>query len=295
MNFSFFSLFLIFIPVVVGNEALLHNRLDDRGVLSSLRSFDDIVRSLPIQTDKISPHDYGPFYTRHLHQFRTSAQPLRILEIGLGCGMRYGPGASVPLWLHPDLFPRAKVELHIFEYNRDCGLQWKASHPEYASVVLHFGDQSSSADLHEMLKLSGQFDFIVDDGGHTMVQQQVSLLYLFAHGLKKGGVYFLEDYGTSSMGGYNPTGTATTAVKTLQWTSNLLRAESIPNKPINPELALLESISCGPEICAFFKYTSAVAISRIPISATPLIDHYINLDDYNNQEKISKDLMLWIK
>jgi hypothetical protein len=43
-----------------------------------------------------------------------------------------------------------------------------------------------------------EFDIIIDDGGHTMKQQQVSFGTLFKR-LKKGGIYILEDLHTSRL------------------------------------------------------------------------------------------------
>jgi uncharacterized protein YlbG (UPF0298 family) len=43
-----------------------------------------------------------------------------------------------------------------------------------------------------------EFDIIIDDGGHTMKQQQVSFGILFKK-LKKGGIYILEDLHTSRL------------------------------------------------------------------------------------------------
>ena len=219
---------------------------------SVLTHFNDIARSLNPVTDKVAPHNYGPFYEQHLLPFRQSARRVKILEIGLGCGMFYGPGASVPLWLHPQLFPTAEVELHMLEFDRRCGENWQRTHRQF-DVMLHFGDQANPADLQRMLAKSGPFDIIIDDGGHTMDQQLSSLTHLFSSGLKHGGAYFLEDYGTSHDPGYNPNRIETTLQRTVQWITGLLSAEHLDKKPLNPELPHLMSIACGPEICAFFK------------------------------------------
>lgn len=64
-------------------------------------------------------------------------------------------------------------------------------------IVLHQGDQASRRSLNALLASSGtEFDLIVDDGGHTMEQQQVSIGFLFPL-LRPGGLYIIEDLHTS--------------------------------------------------------------------------------------------------
>lgn len=257
MKLYFYLILIILFPFVIGDEIQIGSRQIDESLVlvkRTLPTVDEIFSTLPVKSDRVTTHDYGAFYTRHLHQFRTSSQPLNILEIGLGCGMPYGPGVSIPFWLHPDLFPKASVKLFIMEVDRICVQQWRQSgpHSKHSNVFVHVGDQGFHLDLHALLKQSGPFDIIVDDGGHLMAQQQSSLIYLFHNGLKFGGVYFLEDYGTSSDPNYNPTDVTTTADVTVKWTRQLLRAEHSP-KPTVPELNHLEAISCGFEVCAFFK------------------------------------------
>ena len=43
-------------------------------------------------TDKVGPHSYQHFYETHLQPLRDRS--IRLLEIGLGCDMNYGPGVS---------------------------------------------------------------------------------------------------------------------------------------------------------------------------------------------------------
>ena len=46
-----------------------------------------------------------------------------------------------------------------------------------------------------------EFDIIIDDGGHTMKQHQISISVLFKH-LKSGGVYVIEDLHTCEIPHY---------------------------------------------------------------------------------------------
>jgi hypothetical protein len=66
-----------------------------------------------------------------------------------------------------------------------------------ARVTTLVGDQSKREQLQKAIDVSGgDIDLLVDDGGHTMQQQQVSLGYLFKF-VKPGGYYILEDIHTS--------------------------------------------------------------------------------------------------
>jgi hypothetical protein len=58
-------------------------------------------------------------------------------------------------------------------------------------------DQSKREQLQKAIDVSGgDIDVLLDDGGHTMQQQQVSLGFLFKF-VKPGGYYILEDVHTS--------------------------------------------------------------------------------------------------
>ncbi len=55
--------------------------------------------------------------------------------------------------------------------------------------TLHFGDQQDLEFLADLMeKTPGGFDVIIDDGGHSMEQQQTSLMALWRH-VRPGGVY----------------------------------------------------------------------------------------------------------
>ena len=58
-------------------------------------------------------------------------------------------------------------------------------------------DQANREDLQSFIdSLGGHFDVILDDGGHAMDHQQISLAFLFKH-LEPGGYYIIEDVHTS--------------------------------------------------------------------------------------------------
>lgn len=122
---------------------------------------------------------YFPIYNRHLNRFRE--RPVRVLEIGV-----YG-GGGLDLWQYY-LGPQATlVGLDI----DDAAVRAvKGRFP----VVL--GDQEDPEVLHEIEREYGPFDIVIDDGGHAMRQQIVSVETLFPL-LADDGVYLVEDTHTS--------------------------------------------------------------------------------------------------
>jgi hypothetical protein len=135
------------------------------------------------QTDKVA-HGFCAFYYIHLALVRPDVR--KVLEIGVH------RGASLRMWR--DFFPNAVI--HGFE-------QHVAIDPLPDRIILHQGDQACRESLRQLLSAAGSgFDLIVDDGGHTMAQQQVSLGVLFPH-LRPGGLYAVEDLHTSFMAAIN--------------------------------------------------------------------------------------------
>lgn len=70
-------------------------------------------------TDKVTTHSYHNMYQKYLEPMRE--KKIKMLEIGLGCNMGYGPGASYYLWL--EYLPN--VELYYIEYDAACAEKWK--------------------------------------------------------------------------------------------------------------------------------------------------------------------------
>jgi hypothetical protein len=139
-------------------------------------------------TDKVTGHHYEQMYEHRLGPIRDKR--VKMLEIGLGCDMGYGPGASYYTWL--DYF--SNVDLYYIEYDAACAEQWANKTKE---ATIFAGDQASVPFLDEFIKQAGgDWDVIIDDGGHTMAQQRTSLSVLWPY-VKEGGIYFIEDLATS--------------------------------------------------------------------------------------------------
>ncbi len=122
---------------------------------------------------------YLPIYSRHFAPFR--GRPLRMLEIGVY------RGGSLDMWNW--YFGRDAV---IVGVDIDEGAR-TASDPRNP---IEIGDQSDPEFLAAVERKHGPFDIVLDDGGHEMRQQIVTIETLFPK-LVDGGVFLVEDTHTS--------------------------------------------------------------------------------------------------
>jgi hypothetical protein len=155
-------------------------------------------------------HGFTDFY----ETFIKNLDPEVVCEIGMG-GLipkawpiykqieQDNPGGSSRMWLR--YFPNAKIyvmdnfsQVSKSDIERVVLEVAKTSNGRY---TLFEGDQSERKDLNNFLnKIKTNIDFLVDDGGHTMQQQQLSFGVLFKK-IKPGGLYAIEDLHTSE---FNP-------------------------------------------------------------------------------------------
>jgi hypothetical protein len=106
-------------------------------------------------------------------------KPKVLLEIGVL------KGASIRAWR--DIFPTAKIigidiDPAIAAANKD--------------LAIYVGDQLDKVFLDRVIAEIGMPDIIIDDGGHRRSQQIGSFSHLWQY-LKSGGIYVIEDLGTS--------------------------------------------------------------------------------------------------
>jgi hypothetical protein len=89
----------------------------------------------------------------------------------------------------------------------------------YGRVKSFVANQEDRVSLLNVMREIEFCDIIIDDGGHTMLQQQVTFGCLFPF-IKSGGVYCIEDLHTSRGGrrmrDFNLTNTKNTTLKVLQ-------------------------------------------------------------------------------
>lgn len=148
--------------------------------------------AIRLNADKASfYHDYTRVYSHYFKDLRE--QPIRFLEIGIY------KGSSVKLW--EAYF--SKAELHFIDITSQY-IEYFSPRSSY-----HFIDQEDIGALQRFAHaVGGQFDVIIDDGGHTMLQQINSLIALFPF-VKSGGMYIIEDLHTSYWKEYGGGGTIT--------------------------------------------------------------------------------------
>lgn len=236
--------------------------------------------SLPI-TDKVNTHDYESMYGDLLlpylrNSYRMGKGGVKFLEIGLGCDMRYGPGASLQLWKTLLICPGD--DIWFGEYNSTCVEKFKEDGVlEGINTVV--GDQGDPSTLKGWIaKSKGDFDVIVDDGGHDQSQIFESFEHLWPT-VKKGGLYFIEDLQVANLPQYNrkrAEGYETFLDHINEWTNNKLLGNPLyltkqrqkashhgdSDKQGHSSLNRLHQYSMPSDIAAIDVYHESVAIRK---------------------------------
>mmetsp|Transcript_5365 Transcript_5365/g.11975 ORF Transcript_5365/g.11975 Transcript_5365/m.11975 type:complete len:366 (-) Transcript_5365:154-1251(-) len=135
-------------------------------------------------TDKVDYHAYDVAYDQWLPPL---GRAVKLLEVGLGCTMQYGPGGSMEVWSR--YF--AEAEIHVIESNADCASAWSEALAS-ARILVHVGDQSDAQFLQAVRERVGLLDLIVDDGSHLDRPTMDTLRALWPS-LRPGGAYVIED------------------------------------------------------------------------------------------------------
>lgn len=176
-------------------------------------------------------HHYGPHYRLFFREFRW--KPIKLLEIGVGGYTDQLGGRSITAWRW--YFPFGKIVA--------CDIEDR-SILTAPGVKIYQADQSSRDDLVKIVKNEGKFDIIIDDGSHLTAHQIFTFKELFPS-LVDGGVYVIEDIGTSywpDYGGQSLGLPGTTCMTFfLELTHYLNSCEFLSDENMNGELNELAS------------------------------------------------------
>jgi hypothetical protein len=136
------------------------------------------------KTDKGSLlHHYTEVYEHFFYPIKDSAR--KVCEIGVL------EGASLKMF--EEYFGSAVI------YGIDIQ---DAARLNSDRIRTFIADQSDRKQLAAFAEANGSgFDLILDDGGHSMAQQQISFACLFRN-VRPGGYYVIEDVHTSLLSGY---------------------------------------------------------------------------------------------
>ena len=237
------------------NELTIPQHASDDFFSLALRAGTDKVH----KNDDPGGHHYHNAYQKYLFPLRQAK--IKFLEIGLGCDMHYGPGKSALLWR--ELFVHPSTEIWEAEVNVDCAAKWN----ETMKNRILTGDQADETTLRKWIATTGgEFDVIIDDGGHTYSQQMTSFRILFDSALKAGGIYFMEDLVSNTLPGYEDYPDVPFE-KIRDWTEALMLAEHLSNSKAKlkfHEIANLQSIECFRGMCAFHKCPRSTTGAQCP-------------------------------
>ena len=129
-------------------------------------------------------NDYLRHYDRQLAPLR--AQPILLVELGIGYGAE--AGNSLRMW----------DEYFVHRHARIVGVDIESAHVTLAKdrISIEIGDCGSPEFLSSLGRRYPDPDVIIDDASHYWVHQAAAFTWLFPF-LKPGGLYIVEDLGTS--------------------------------------------------------------------------------------------------
>ena len=136
------------------------------------------------KSDKYGKHNYTSHYTTHFRKLKY--KHIKLFEVGVG-GYHIPTigGNSLRMWKR--YFPFANIfSLDIYD----------KSHFEESRIKIYKGSQTDLVFLEKIIQEIGEPDIIIDDGSHVNEHVITTFKFLFPK-LKTGGIYVIEDSGTS--------------------------------------------------------------------------------------------------
>lgn len=191
-------------------------------------------------TDKATYHNFTEFYDTYFSSLRNES--FKILEIGIF------KGESLKMW--KEYFPNSEI------YGLDIN---NLKHLEEDRIFIEQADQTDINRMNNVFS-NVKFDIIIDDGGHSMYQQQLTLISML-HRLKRGGYFIVEDLHTSLEYHhfYNNDPSKRTALELIENFEN--KTEDFKNFHINEEY--IKTIYDQIISCEIYRYNEGKSITSI--------------------------------
>ena len=131
---------------------------------------------------------YFDIYDNHFKRF-TETVP-NILEVGVA------RGGSLEMW---NYYFNGNCNLYGVDIDQRCLRIPRMLNA--SNIQINIGDQSDRNFWRKYLNDKPKFDIVIEDGGHTMIQQIVTFEEVFGH-VAENGVYLCEDLHTSYQSKY---------------------------------------------------------------------------------------------
>jgi hypothetical protein len=227
--------------------------------------FAKVARKEEQPTDKVTTHSYQMMYGLFLvpllhsnHRKSRGSKPFKMLEIGLGCNMKYGPGKSVALWKK---LLESEDSLWEAEVDEACVNSFKDTET-FSGVNVLTGNQSDQNVLTRWIKESNAdqekepFEVIIDDGAHENREIYDSFNGLFDAALAPGGLYFIEDMHVGRLDDWKDnTGEGVIMIEVIKdWQEQLVTAEHANASNFKHKiLSSIAWIACFPHACVIAK------------------------------------------
>lgn len=122
---------------------------------------------------------YFDIYHRHFKKYR--GKKITLIEFGVS------HGGSLQMWKS---YFGPKARIIGVDINPECARLAEKG------IEIYIGSQEDSAFLKNLMHKIGPVDIAIDDGGHTMIQQNTTLQEVYPF-VKEGGTYLAEDLHTS--------------------------------------------------------------------------------------------------
>lgn len=230
-----------------------------------LKSF----KSSPRYTIKWS--NYFEIYENHFKKFKN--KKIILVEVGVG------NGGSLFMWKN---YFGKKAKIIGIELNPD------AKKLEKFGFQIIIGDQSSPNFWKKFYRKMGKIDILIDDGGHTNLQQITTFMESFKN-IKNGGKIFIEDTHSSFMkskGFKNPS-----KYSFINFSSKIIESLHKRNPMLGKDLNYLSHLINSIE---YYDSITVINIAKKKLKKTSNLENNKSLrnffDDYRfKKEKIKRN------